>query len=267
MCPGNGMERATLARDEIAVWRLPSDHPFPLETVLARYTGVDAGSLSLELTAQGKPVLPGSRLRFSLAHSGEVALVAVARDRDVGVDVERVRPDADRWALVDHALTARERHELKLTAPTERAHAFLSMWARKEALLKAAGVGLAIEPALIELDGDSLVAVPPELGAPENWTVITVPLPGYAAAVAVRSEMANLQYRSEDVVEPDDLTHQLTVSTATAVIETSRADANPAVSFDSQSVSIEPAPVKVVAAESVKGSRGEPTAKVSMSVA
>ena len=89
-----------LAGDEIAVWRLPSDHPAPLETVLARYTGVDPGSLILELTPQGKPVLPGSRLRFNLAHSGEVALVAVARDRDVGVDVERVRPDADRWALV-----------------------------------------------------------------------------------------------------------------------------------------------------------------------
>src|SRR5205085_12251591 len=101
---------------------------------------------------------------FNLAHSGEIALVAVTRDHDVGVDVERVRPDADRWALVDHALTAPERHELQRIAPTARAYAFLSMWARKEALLKAAGVGLGVEPALIELEGDSVVAVPPELG-------------------------------------------------------------------------------------------------------
>jgi phosphopantetheinyl transferase len=181
------MKRLTLARDEIAVWRLPSDHPSPLETVLARYTGDDADSLILEPTPQGKPVLPGSQLRFNLAHSGEVALVAVARDRDVGVDVERVREDADRWALVDHALTAGERRQLQRVAPAGRAHAFLSMWTKKEALLKAAGVGLAIEPALVELEGDAVVAVPPELGTADDWTVMTVPLPSYVAAVAARS--------------------------------------------------------------------------------
>jgi 4'-phosphopantetheinyl transferase len=180
------MERSTLARDEIAVWRLSSAEPRPLETVLARYLGVDASSLILEPAAHGKPALPGSRLRFNLAHSGDVALVAVAQDRDVGVDVERVRPDADRWALVDHALTARERRRLQRVAPAGRAHAFLSMWARKEALLKAAGVGLSVEPARIELDGDSVVAVPPELGTAGEWTVTTVPLDGYVAAVAVR---------------------------------------------------------------------------------
>ena len=180
----------TLAEGEIAVWRLRSEHPSPLETVLARYTGVDPGSLVLELTPQGKPGLSSSRLRFSLSHSGEVALVAVAQDRDVGVDVERVRPDADRWALVDHALTARERRHLQLVAPTWRSHAFLSMWARKEALLKAAGVGLGIEPALVELEDDKVVAVPPELGTAGDWTVMTGPLPGYVAAVAVRSDMS-----------------------------------------------------------------------------
>jgi 4'-phosphopantetheinyl transferase len=193
----------SLAAEEVAIWRLPSDHPAPLETVLARYTGVDLGPLDLELTPQGKPRLPGSRLRFNLAHSGEVALVAVTRDHDVGVDVERVRPDADRWALVDHALTARERRQLQRIAPTARAHAFLSMWARKEALLKAAGVGLGIEPALIELDGDSLVAVPQALGTADDWTVMTVPLPGYVAAVAVRGDSSSLTLRSlEAVVEP-----------------------------------------------------------------
>jgi 4'-phosphopantetheinyl transferase len=190
------MKRLTLARDEIAVWRLPSDHPCPLETVLARYTGDDADSLILEPTSHGKPVLPGSRLRFNLAHSGEVALVAVARDRDVGVDVERVREDADRWALVDHALTARERRQLQRVPPADRAHAFLSMWTRKEALLKAAGVGLAIEPALVELEGDTVVAVPPELDRADDWVVVTVPLHGYAAAVAAR-DTSDMQSRGQ----------------------------------------------------------------------
>ena len=130
-----------------------------------------------ELTPQGKPGLPGSRLRFNLAHSGEVALVAVTRDRDVGVDVERVRPDADRWALVDHALTARERHQLQRIAPTERAHAFLSMWARKEALLKAAGVGLAHRTGSHRTGGRLRGRRAAELGTAGDSTVKTVPLP------------------------------------------------------------------------------------------
>jgi hypothetical protein len=58
----------------------------------------------------------------------------------------------------------------------------------------------------------------------------------------------------------------LRASTATAVIDTSRADAKPPGSFESQSVSIAPGLAKVAAAERVKGSRGEPTANVSTSV-
>jgi 4'-phosphopantetheinyl transferase len=208
--------RPTLATDEIAVWRLPSEHPYPLESVLARYTGVDAGSLILDLTPQGKPVLSGSRLRFNLAHSGEVALVAVTRGRDVGVDVERLRPDADRWALVDHALTARERHQLQRIAPTRRAHAFLSMWARKEALLKAAGIGLGIEPDRIELAGDSVVAVPPELGAAGDWTIETIPLAGLVAAVAVRGKISKLLLFSESVVYSDNSYDRRLTGTATS---------------------------------------------------
>jgi 4'-phosphopantetheinyl transferase len=206
----------SLGAGEVAVWRLPSGHPSPLETVLARYTGVDSGSLDFELTPHGKPVLSGSRLRFNLAHSGEVALVAVTRDRDVGVDVERLRPNADRWALVDHALTARERHQLQRVAPTRRAHAFLSMWARKEALLKAAGVGLGIEPDRIELAGDSVVAVPPELGAAGDWTIETIPLAGFVAAVAVRGTISKLLLFSEPVVYSDNSYDRRLTGTATS---------------------------------------------------
>jgi 4'-phosphopantetheinyl transferase len=154
--------------------------------VLARYLGFAPSSLVLERTPLGKPRLRGSSLRFSLSHSGHVALVALARGHDVGVDVERIRPDVDRWAMVGHVLTARERRQLEGVTPAQRAHAFLSMWTRKEALLKAAGVGLGIDPALVELDRASLRAVPPALGSAQDWTVVDIPLEGHVAAVAVR---------------------------------------------------------------------------------
>ena len=178
-------DRPTLKRDEVAVWRLPSDYPRPLETVLARYLGVEPSSLTLERTPLGKPELRGAPLRFNLAHSGEVALVAVALGRAVGVDVERMRPGADRWALVRHALTARERGELDALPPGRRARAFLSVWARKEALLKAAGVGLGVDPTLVAFDGESLIAVPSELGQTSDWAILDIPLSEHVAAIAV----------------------------------------------------------------------------------
>ena len=72
-------------------------------------------------------------MRFNLSHSGDVTLVAVARDSEVGVDVERIRPViemraiARRWLGRDDMADERE---------------FLRAWTRHEAMLKALGVGL-----------------------------------------------------------------------------------------------------------------------------
>lgn len=178
---------------EVSVWWLASGDPRPIETVLARHLAVQPGSLTLERTPLGKPELAGSPVRVSLAHSGEVALVAVAAGRDVGVDVERIREGAERWSLVDHALTERERRQLESVPPDRRADALLAMWARKEALLKAAGVGLGVDPSLVELDGDSVVALPSELGSVRDWTLVSISLPGHVAAVAVRGVLSTLR--------------------------------------------------------------------------
>ena len=90
------------------------------------------------------------------------------------------------------------------------------MWARKEALLKAAGVGLGIEPDRIELAGDSVVAVPPELGTAGDWTIETIPLAGFVAAVAVRGKISKLQLFSESVVYSDNSYDRRLTGTATS---------------------------------------------------
>jgi 4'-phosphopantetheinyl transferase len=85
----------------------------------------------------GKPYLAGSRLRFSLSHSGEVALVAVALDVEVGVDVERVRENVEGAALARRFLPAEE------AAAVEREpSSFFRYWTRREAYVKALGVGI-----------------------------------------------------------------------------------------------------------------------------
>jgi 4'-phosphopantetheinyl transferase len=98
----------------------------------------------------GKPELRGSSFRVNLAHSGEVALVAIANGREVGIDVELIRQGTQGWSLIRHALTHEERARLEGLPVFRRSEAFLWMWTRKEALLKAAGIGLAVDPILVE---------------------------------------------------------------------------------------------------------------------
>jgi 4'-phosphopantetheinyl transferase len=178
-----------LGADEAAVWRVPQGMPHPIEAVAARYLGAP---VHVTRTPTGKPELEESDLTVSLAHSGEVVLVAVAIGGDVGVDVEFLRPEAAGWALVEQALTKRERRQLDALIASERAESFVRQWTRKEAILKAAGTGLSIDPRTVELDGLQVRAVPPELGRAPAWALNDVPLLGHAAAVARRGRVARL---------------------------------------------------------------------------
>lgn len=150
-------------RDEWVASRLA------LREVLCRYLELAPGAIRLRAGAHGKPELAGGgQPRFNLSHSGGLALVAVAAEREVGVDVERIDPSRDFLALAARALGPEAVAALRATAGEERARAFYDLWVRHEARLKCGGGGLAgPEPA------GSLVVR--SLTAPD----------GYAAALAV----------------------------------------------------------------------------------
>src|SRR5436305_9326664 len=60
--------------------------------ILSRYTGEAAANLEVQIAERGKPYLAGHpALRFNLSHSGDYGMLAVAEDREVGVDIERMR--------------------------------------------------------------------------------------------------------------------------------------------------------------------------------
>jgi 4'-phosphopantetheinyl transferase len=154
---------------EIHVWRvcLPdanADAHAALRAILKRQT---AAALEFALGPMGKPYLPAApELKFNLSHSRGMALVAVALDVEVGVDVERFRP------LPDYAAIA-ERYFPPGQPDVLDAHDFFRRWTRIEAMLKARGVGL--------------LGAGTELPGP--WTVQAVDAgPEYAAAVAAEAE-------------------------------------------------------------------------------
>jgi 4'-phosphopantetheinyl transferase len=104
-----------------------------LRAILARYT---TARLDFALHEKGKPYLPmAPEVRFNLSHSHRMALVAVALDAEVGVDVEKLRPIPQYAAIADRFFPSTE------DPPADEAD-FFRRWTRIEALLKARGVGL-----------------------------------------------------------------------------------------------------------------------------
>ena len=166
-----------------------------LRHVLAAYTGQLPEHVTLVEGPEGKPrlALPAGApdLRFNLSHSGELAVVAVATAREVGVDVEVVAPRRSLDALVEEVCSPDERLRLRTLGADARLHAFLACWTRKEAWLKGVGTGLATDPAAVtvSLPGDGaprLLRTPYGSCAPGAWSLAELDAPpGYLATLAV----------------------------------------------------------------------------------
>jgi 4'-phosphopantetheinyl transferase len=120
-----------------------------LRLLLAGYAEADPHALRFEEGPHGKPAfatdagVAASGLRFNLSHSGDLALIAVARDRELGIDVELPRRPIDHVAIARRVLGAEEAEGLgALADPRERERAFLRAWVRWEAVLKCRGTGI-----------------------------------------------------------------------------------------------------------------------------
>lgn len=114
-----------------------------VRTVVGDRLGVPARELDVNRTDTGKPIVAGG-VHFNVSHSGDLILLALSDQRDVGVDVERRREVEKVDALVARWLTPAERRALEamIADGAGRSDAFLRVWSAKEAQLKALGVGI-----------------------------------------------------------------------------------------------------------------------------
>jgi 4'-phosphopantetheinyl transferase len=162
-----------------------------LRSLLAAYLDLDPRRLRLGSGPLGKPILlEDGPIRFNVSHSDNLVLVAVAREREVGIDVERIRENTALEEIAIRNFSPAEVRALLSRPPEQRTSAFFSCWTRKEAYLKARGAGLhypldqfdvslAPEPAALCED-----RVAP--GDAARWSLRDLAVaPGYAAALAV----------------------------------------------------------------------------------
>ncbi|PWB78352.1 MAG: 4-phosphopantetheinyl transferase [Holophagae bacterium] len=182
--------RADRFRVEAGRQRFVAAHAM-LRCLLAERTGIPPQRLTFTAGPRGKPELAdptASAPHFNLAHSGDLAVVALA-SRELGVDVEALRPfpRAERFAA--RFFAPFEQQWLEAAPEAERGHAALKLWTFKEAYLKAVGSGIAIALASVEVDPErpALLRVAGVPVAAGEWTLLGARLPGPAvAAVAIR---------------------------------------------------------------------------------
>lgn len=165
-----------------------------LRAILGDLLGVAPAEVEFEVGPGGKPSLrqpADSCWRFNVTHSGELALIAVTSGRELGVDVELTRPIQQSSRIVESYFTAAEVAEFLKLDEAERAAAFIRGWTRKEAVVKAQGVGLAG----LATEFETLFGLAPPgeafrpcLPMPEvlGWRLWeSAPRPGYVATLAI----------------------------------------------------------------------------------
>lgn len=166
-----------------------------LRTLLGRYLQVAPASLHFVAGPYGKPMLaPDSGsdlLRFNLSHSHGLAVYVVAWDREVGIDIEYMRPLADLESLAQRFFEPQEQDALRSLPAGIRQQAFYQCWTRKEAYSKARGVGLSspldqFSVSLVPDEPARLLSVQGEPDEVRRWSLQALQPPdGYAAALAV----------------------------------------------------------------------------------
>jgi len=170
--------------------------------VLAGYLRVRAEDLVFVVSPLGKPALASlfsdSGIHFNVSHSENMALVAVTRIGPVGVDVELVRQVKEMDHLVKRFFSLRENERFQKLAEAEKPSAFFNLWTRKEALLKATGVGITklstVEVSFLPGEDARVLAFEGDPEKARQWQLEDcAPAPGYAGAVAIRAPGMNVR--------------------------------------------------------------------------
>ena len=166
-----------------------------LRAILGGYLKRAPECLSFCYGSHGKPALAGESdrdaIRFNVSHSHGIALYAVTRGREVGIDVERIRFNLAVAEIARRFFSQREVAMLRALPTEEQREAFFRCWTRKEACLKARGEGLSLPLNQIDVSPapgkpDAAPGTQPDSSEASRWLLQELaPAPGYVGALAV----------------------------------------------------------------------------------
>jgi len=174
-----------------------------LRQLICRYSGTEAQRLRFCYTSYGKPFLAEesnpSPISFNLSHSQGLALFAFTRQRELGVDVEYVRPEVVKERIAEHFFSRQEVRVLRALPAAMQAEAFFNCWTRKEAYVKAKGEGLSLpldqfDVSLTPGDEAALLATRGDSREASRWSLQALhPAPNYIGALALEGHRRELK--------------------------------------------------------------------------
>ena len=167
-----------------------------LRELLGSYLGVKANEIRLSMGKNGKPRIAETSgkgtVHFNLSHSDGLALFAFARNHEIGVDLEHIRDISEMEQIVDRFFSPGEKTFLRVLPQNLRRNAFFNCWTRKEAFIKAIGVGLSwsldkFDVAPVSGEGETPPISARDLGEDADWAIHTLkPDSEFVGALAVK---------------------------------------------------------------------------------
>jgi len=172
-----------------------------LRVFLGKYLEMNPGEIRFGYARYGKPFIAGNwpiPIKFNLSHSNDLALFAFTLNREIGVDLESIKPSWVDEGIINYCLTRRETKFIRALTGNDRDSFFFDCWTLKEAYLKACGTGLSLPANQIETSLPAEFSIDlPQLcsGSRQSlWSFQKLPaIPGSAAALAI--EGSNPQWR------------------------------------------------------------------------
>ena len=172
--------------------------------LLATNLGLRPEVIQIESANFQKPAIAETqnpdRLRFNCSHSADWALIALAPEKEIGVDLEQHRPLADAGDLAGKFFSDHEIRELAGLPSALRLQGFYNSWTRKEAFVKAIGLGLAypLNRFSVSLAPDkpaAILDVADDSAALKKWSVISLEVaPDYSAALVFADKKSSVKY-------------------------------------------------------------------------
>ncbi len=123
-----------------------------LRELLGRYLNEDPAHVRIERGEFGKPYIVGHPLHFNLSDTKDALLIAFSPDNEIGADIETMNRTVDHQAVSEHYFTPEEIIDIGQAVDQKRR--FLELWTRKEAVLKASGVGIMDDLRVLRVDAE-----------------------------------------------------------------------------------------------------------------
>ena len=175
-----------------------------LRIILAGYLGMKPHEIRFEYTPFGKPQVAekndNESIHFNLSQSENVVLYAITLNRNIGIDVERIKDSIDVVQVANRFFSPGEINALKRCNRENLAEIFFQYWTRKEALIKAMGKGVSfpleqIDVTLINGKTLSPIKIITSINDDSDWHIQDLfPAAGYKAAIAVEKRDLDISY-------------------------------------------------------------------------